>query len=327
MTTYKGINGFAVQSVASDPSPLDEGQVWYNNTSYAWKLASVTTSGTWATSGNMNQARGAIGSAGTFTAGLAVGAYYPYGNNVEKYSGSVWTNSTAYPVTELAHIGGCGPQTAALMAGGGGTGGNNSTVNKFDGTTWTSATAIPTATEAGNLFGIQTAAIFFGGGTPPGGYPASAFSFNGSSWTSSPSLNNSNRYGSLATGTNTAGLAAGGGYPTISNTELYNGSAWTNSGAIPFSTYNVSGSNVGTQGAAMLWFGNAPANTTTQYFNGSSWSNQSATLTYGPMGGKAASGGTQSAAFSGSGDPAKSVATTNNWTGAGSPVTKTITTS
>jgi hypothetical protein len=40
MTTYKGINGFAVQSVASDPSPLDEGQVWYNNATYAFKLAS-----------------------------------------------------------------------------------------------------------------------------------------------------------------------------------------------------------------------------------------------------------------------------------------------
>jgi hypothetical protein len=39
MTTYKGINGFAVQSVGSDPSPLNEGQVWYNNASYAFKLA------------------------------------------------------------------------------------------------------------------------------------------------------------------------------------------------------------------------------------------------------------------------------------------------
>jgi hypothetical protein len=51
MTTYKGINGFAVQSVGSDPSPLDEGQVWYNNASYAFKLASVTTAGAWATGG------------------------------------------------------------------------------------------------------------------------------------------------------------------------------------------------------------------------------------------------------------------------------------
>jgi hypothetical protein len=57
MTTYKGINGFAVQSVGSDPSPLNEGQVWYNNAGYAFKLASVTTAGAWATGGNLNTAR------------------------------------------------------------------------------------------------------------------------------------------------------------------------------------------------------------------------------------------------------------------------------
>ena len=52
MTTYKGINGFAVQSVATDPSPLDEGQVWYNNASYAFKLAGYNTA-SWATCGTI----------------------------------------------------------------------------------------------------------------------------------------------------------------------------------------------------------------------------------------------------------------------------------
>jgi hypothetical protein len=77
MTTYKGINGFAVQSVGSDPSPLDEGQVWYNNASYAFKLASVTTAGAWATGGNLNTARYALGGAGTQTAALAFGGNPP----------------------------------------------------------------------------------------------------------------------------------------------------------------------------------------------------------------------------------------------------------
>ena len=65
MTTYKGINGFAVQSVASDPSPLDEGQVWYNNATYAFKLAAATTVGTWASGGALNTARRIGGSHGT----------------------------------------------------------------------------------------------------------------------------------------------------------------------------------------------------------------------------------------------------------------------
>jgi hypothetical protein len=323
MATYKGINGFAVQSLATDPT-FNEGQVWYNNASYAFKLSTISTSGAWATSGNMNTGRGAIGSAGTATAGLAITGYTPtYGTNVEKYDGSVWTNTTNYPVA-TAYVTGCGTQTAALSAGGNNNGPYIDTVNKFDGTTWTASTSIPYGAEAGNLFGIQTAAIFFGGGGGGGpGYPSQSFSFNGSSWTSTPSLNNDLRYGSLATGTQTAGLAAGGGYPFTSNTEKWSGSAWTNSGAVPFTTYNCSGNGVGTQGAAMLWFG-SPANTTTQYFNGSTWSNQSASLTY-PASGVAASGGTQSACFSAGGGGG--LATTNNWTGAGSLVNKTITTS
>ena len=56
MATYKGIQGVSIQSLASDPS-LDEGQVWYNNATYAIKLAAVTTAGTWASGGNLNTTR------------------------------------------------------------------------------------------------------------------------------------------------------------------------------------------------------------------------------------------------------------------------------
>ena len=73
MTTYKGINGFAVQSVASDPSPSDEGQVWYNNATYAFKLASLSTAGTWASGGTMGTARYTLAGAGTQTSALAFG--------------------------------------------------------------------------------------------------------------------------------------------------------------------------------------------------------------------------------------------------------------
>ena len=318
MTTYKGINGFAVQSVASDPSPLDEGQVWYNNASYAFKIATLTTSGAWATSGNMNQPRDAVGSAGTFTAGLAIGGGNPggYQSYVEKYDGSVWTSSTAYPVGR-GYVAGTGPQTASMAAGGSS---YTTAVNFFNGSTWTSSTASPVGLQAANLVGTQAGAIYWGGGN--GGYPASAYLWTGSAWTASPSTNNSAKYGSMSTGSSTAALSAGGNSPLNANTEKWNGTAWTNSGALPFSDYNFGGNGVGTQTAAMVYGGSS--NTTTQYFNGSTWANQSATLTY-PAGNKAASGGTQSAAFSGSGND--TVATTNNWTGAGAPVTKTITTS
>ena len=90
MTTYKGINGFAVQSVASDPSPLDEGQVWYNNATYAFKLASITTTGTWASGGNLANARGYLGGAGTQSSGLAFGGNSGGTslNSTEEYTGA-----------------------------------------------------------------------------------------------------------------------------------------------------------------------------------------------------------------------------------------------
>jgi len=96
MTTYKGINGFAVQSVASDPSPSNEGQVWYNNTSYAFKLAIYNTGG-WASGGTMNTAREQVNGAGLQTAMIIVGGA-PLSNASETYNGSSWTSITAYPV-------------------------------------------------------------------------------------------------------------------------------------------------------------------------------------------------------------------------------------
>jgi len=40
MATYKGIQGYTVQVLSSDPSASadTEGQVWYNSTSNVWKI-------------------------------------------------------------------------------------------------------------------------------------------------------------------------------------------------------------------------------------------------------------------------------------------------
>ena len=77
MATYKGINGFAVQSVATDPSPLNEGQVWYNNATYAFKLAAVTTAGTWASGGNLGTGRTGLAGAGIQTLAIVFGGDVP----------------------------------------------------------------------------------------------------------------------------------------------------------------------------------------------------------------------------------------------------------
>ena len=137
MTTYKGINGFAVQSVATDPSPLDEGQVWYNNATYAFKLASATTAGTFASGGNLNTARYSLGGSGTQTAALAFGgnASSPTDSAAtELYNGTSWTNDSASLATGRVVLGGspAGTQTSAL-AFAGTTGTNSAATEEYTG--------------------------------------------------------------------------------------------------------------------------------------------------------------------------------------------------
>ena len=50
MSEYKKIHGIHIQALASDPSNLGSGQVWYNTTSNQLKITAVSTSGAWAVS-------------------------------------------------------------------------------------------------------------------------------------------------------------------------------------------------------------------------------------------------------------------------------------
>jgi hypothetical protein len=118
MTTYKGINGFAVQSLASDPT-FDQGQVWYNNATYEFKLATVTTSAAWSSGGNIPSAREGMGGAGTQTAALGNGGNGPPSINATLlYNGSTWTASPGNMNTARAYCATTGTQTAAITANG-----------------------------------------------------------------------------------------------------------------------------------------------------------------------------------------------------------------
>jgi hypothetical protein len=60
MTTYKGIQGFGVETLASDPTePGSVGQIFYNSTSGTFKTVKPggVSAGTWASGGNLNTAR------------------------------------------------------------------------------------------------------------------------------------------------------------------------------------------------------------------------------------------------------------------------------
>ena len=102
MGTYKGIQGYLVETLSSDPGTISEvqGKLWYNTTSNTWKLG-TTSSGAWSTGTVLNEGRKQAGGAGTSqTSALIFGGMdsYPYvfPAKVEQYNGSTWTELTKY---------------------------------------------------------------------------------------------------------------------------------------------------------------------------------------------------------------------------------------
>ena len=95
MSEYKKIHGIHIQALDTDPSNLGSGQVWYNTTSNQLKITAVSTSGSWATGGNMGTTRYALAGAGTQTAGLGFGGYtFNATNATEEYAGPGITTQT-----------------------------------------------------------------------------------------------------------------------------------------------------------------------------------------------------------------------------------------
>jgi len=324
MTTYKGINGFAVQSVASDPSPSDEGQVWYNNATYAFKLAALTTSGTFSSGGNMSNGRG-VGPSQNGTQTAALGAGGGYTTASESYNGTSWT-ATPSLNTSREGPGGSGTQTAALIFGGvapAPTYNAEPATELWNGTSWTTSPATLNSQHAGPVggCGTQTATITAGGGTNPalvGNVTAASEAWNGSSWTTVNSLN-VKRYSAHMFGIQTAAiLSIGNGTdapPAAANaTESWNGTSWTNVANFPSSIVNE-GANAGIQTAGVNM-----GPTAATLWNGSSWTaSGSLTTPRSTSGGS----GTQLAGLVFGGPNSA----TEEFTGPGSPVTRTITTS
>ena len=99
MTTFKEIRGTAVESVSSDPSNPEVGQIWYNNSIGVLK-GYQSLGGVWASGGNLATARRVLGGAGTQTAGLGFGGYITTEvANTEEYTGSFVTTTPSILTT------------------------------------------------------------------------------------------------------------------------------------------------------------------------------------------------------------------------------------
>jgi len=238
MTTYYGLYGQKVQYLASDPTDVQIGQVWYNSTSATLKVRQSVATNSWATGGNLGTPRYSSGAAGTQTAALLIAGQDSVPNlsisAVEAYNGTSWTSATSYPATYF-QIGGAGTQTAALSAGGQAPALTDET-NIYNGTSWTTVpgTLVTARTFQNRMFGTQTSALAISGATPN-----SVQSYNGTTWTVGTSMNTT-RFASAFGDSNQSGVAFGGP-PAVTSTEIWNGTTWTN---------NPTGLNTGRASAA-----------------------------------------------------------------------------
>tara|TARA_R110001592_G_C13085504_1_gene742987 strand:+ start:25 stop:1002 length:978 start_codon:yes stop_codon:yes gene_type:complete len=325
MATYKGIKGFTLQNVSSDPT-VNEGQLWYNSASSIFKLAATTATGSWASGGALNAAKGNIVGAGTQTAGLGFAGYGgspTSSNTTEEYNGSAW--STANNMNTGSYGGtGAGIQTAALAFMGVGRG---TQTEEYDGTNWSIGGAIGTARNGPGGAGLQTAGLAVGGGPSPF---TRVEEYNGSSWTAVTAYPLNNSGGPRVVGLQTAALAFSGEEPPGSKSVAsrdYDGTNWTTAGNRSTAVGLTGGFGVQTLALAVggQSAGSPNAVNSSELYDGTSWS----TETNYPAGlWNLAGAGTASAGMAWGGQPPSPGTTSNyEWTGAGADVTKTITTS
>jgi len=338
MAEYKGIHGTKIQNYTTDPTNPILGQVWYNETSQTMKVQAVTTVGTWATGTSINTARMTAPGTGSYTdmmiaGGISGPPLYNVFANTELWNGSTWTEtndiSTARYGTGVAGI-----TTAALIYGGyfPPDGVPTNAVESWNGTSWTAGTAMNTA--RGNMASagqVYTDCMGFGGG--PGPVNTNNEIWNGSTWTEVNNLSASHETHAGGTGADTtAALCFGGGPPYTTNNETWNGTSWTATTAMNTGSgllQTLGNSNTDCLGAGGGNDTPVPFTAKTEQWNGTAWTEIADLPTatrqqsYGNNGttGSGLSIGGQQSGVSGPID------TVYDWLGAGSPTTRTITSS
>jgi hypothetical protein len=272
MAEYKGIKGFKVQSLASDPT-ANEGQIWYNTASSTLKYDSVGA-GAWATGATCNITRNQCAGAGrSNSAALLLGGtltdfYPPYSAvKTESYDGTSWTNVADFG-TQRSYFAGCGSQTAAMIT----TAEQQAPVpltaktELYNGTGWTEVANVNTARKNAVVGGTTTSALIAGG---PGSLLTETY--DGTSWTEVNVLNSSKaKAGQSSSGTVTAFLAFGN-YPISALTEEWDGTSWSE--VADLNTPGFGGGSSGDQTNSM-YFGRSPApgaGNETELWNGTSW--------------------------------------------------------
>jgi len=230
MSTFKNIQGKNIRSYANNAPTATAGEMWYNRAEQKLKALGIVeamTSGT-----PMINTRGQNGSAhnGTQNAALSV-----TGNN-----------------------------------NGGGSNLVTNTSEEYNGSGWTSGGTYPISSFGSYGSGVQTAALFSGGrtGSPPFPVTNTSASYNGTSFGAEGNLSTARQSAGCFGATENTSIAAGGhNVPgNYTDTEEYNGSAWT---TVP-ATF-PSQDNLGAAGVQTAAIANANDGTGSFLFDGSAW--------------------------------------------------------
>ena len=319
MAAYKGIQGYTVQTLSSDPTASEAaGQLWYNSGSGKFKVG-TEGAGAWASGGNLNTGRNTAGSAGAAAAtsmlifGGNTGSPELITGNTESYNGSAWTETGHTMNTPRRECGGIGDsQTAALIGGGysAPAGGVVANCETYNGSTWTEVNNILVAKSAVKTAhaGTSTAGLFYGGGPST----ASNQSWDGTSWTELADMNTA-KGNQARFGTQTAALTAGGGNPggRLSETETWNGTSWTETNNL--TTARESFAGAGSTTAGMAYGGDTPGVTAkTETWDGTSWT-EVGDLPTAIQAGAGGGASSSASALSTGGNPGYTNAT-NEWT-------------
>ena len=299
MATYKGIQGYTVQSLSADPTVEESiGQLWYRNDTGKFKI-STEGAGTWSAGGNYPVGTTAhMGSAGIQTAaisfmGLTTAAYV---DESYSYDGSSWATGVTMNREIGAYAQGCGTQTACVAGGyyrGPSPTGVKTTAEEYNGTGWTTINSCGDAKGARTGCGTATAALEAGGfDVSPGsaGFTTAVEEFDGTNWSEGTAMNTARAICGNHNGTQTASLTISGSTPSVvANVEEWNGSSWTE--IVDVNTARKMGGASGTVSLA-LFYGGAPppnGNASTESWNGTSWT-EVADLTTNQHGGGGSAG-------------------------------------
>jgi hypothetical protein len=275
MATYKEIFGKKIQALSADPpASVGEGQIWYNDTSDAFKTSTLGPAA-WASGGVLPATYANNAAAGTQTSAM-VFSNYPSSTATASYNGTSWTAAPALTTARQSSMGFGASNTSAIVVGGDTPGPSPlGETEQFNGSSWSEVADLTTPRGLAGACGIVTAGLVFAGGPEPT-RPTNAESWDGSAWSEGANVN-TGTYNTMGCGTQTAALKMGGiisGGGSTTSTEDWNGTSWTAATVLPL--VRGAGAAAGTQTNALLFGG---SETTTRYnttigYDGSSWTAQ-----------------------------------------------------